>query len=182
MRWSVEELIYGLKVASNNELKLRYRIIGFPAAVWRMTKVFFKWVFTGYCWATIWDLDHYLMTVFIQRLKMFKKMGKNGYPFGVVEDLSDDYTDEEAREKWIFIIDRLIHGFEIMDSDEYADDYESGEMKITKRTINGKEVNSITFDRTPEQEEAMKAAWKKQTDYNEETMALFIKYFRDLWD
>lgn len=168
MRWSIEELIYGLKNASNRKFKLRYRIIRFPAAVWRMTKVFFKWLFTGYCWATIWDLDHYLMTVFIQRLKMFKKMGKEGHPW-----------DMESNEEWEQLVDRLIHGFEIMDSDEYADDYEFVEPVFEDK---GNGFTSINFPRTPEQEEAMKAAWKKQTDYNEETMALFTKYFRDLWD
>jgi len=170
MRWSVEELIYGLKIASNREYKLKYRIINFPAAIWRMVKVFFKWLFTGYCWATIWSLDYYFMEVIIQRLKMFKKMNKNGYP-----------ANFKNEEEWEKIIDRLIHGFEVMKSEEYGLDYEQVEPTF-EPSKDFKDCITMTIDRTPEQEAEMRAAWKKQEDYDEETMDLFIKYFRNLWD
>jgi hypothetical protein len=99
---------------------------------------------------------------------MFKKINVNSYS-----------CDVENLEEWKKIIDRLIHGFEIMRSEEYALDYESVE-PVYEKLENG--MASVSFPRTPEQEAQMKAAWKKQADYDEETLKLFIKYFRDLWD
>jgi hypothetical protein len=168
LRWSLEELIYGIKIASNRDYKFWYRLIRFPKAFLRIINVIIKWVFTGYCWATVWSLDHYLIDIFIIKLKQFKKLKKSGYP-----------SELNNQQEWDAIIDRLIHGFEIMKSEEYGLDYEQGEMIITD---NGSGLGTISFEQTPEEEEQMSLAWKKQLNYDEETMNLFNKYFRHLWD
>lgn len=173
MRWSIEELLYGIKVASNRGFTLRDRILGLPRSLWRIAGVIIKWIFTGYCWATIWDLDHYFMEVFIKRLKMFKKLNVNSYP-----------SDFDNKKEWDNIIDRLIHGFEVMGSEEYATSYIKDDIYpiFTKTTINGKIVNTLNLNSTPEQEEEMHAAWEKQKAYDDETMEIFTMYFRYLWD
>jgi hypothetical protein len=177
MRWSIEELIYGIKVASNNERNLWYRSIHLFSSGKRITEVVFKWIFTGYCWATIWGLDYYLMETFVERLKVFKKLNGFGYPHREGEI--------ESQEDWDKIIDRLIHGFEVMISEEYSLEYiKECDLNtiFTKKIINGHECTALSFERSPEQEKFMYDCWKKQEDYDKETMRLFTKYFRSLWD
>lgn len=174
MRWSIKELIYGIQVASNRECKIWYRIIHCFSSGWRIIKVIFKWIFTGYCWATVWGLDYYLIDVYINRLKQFRKMHKRGHPANLTND----------EEWWYKIIDRLIHGFEIMKSKEYGLDYDMKLDQIVWKDseVMGVKVKSFNVERTPEEEAKMKAAWKKQADYDKETMELFNEYFRNLWD
>jgi len=173
MRWSIEELIYGIKVASNRDYRFLYRVVHAPSSFIRMFQVIFKWIFTGYCWATIWSLDYTMIEFFIERLKMFKKMNKYGYPSSL-----------SGEEEWNNIIDRLVHGFEIMNSEEYSLDYDRDGIKSSFKEIklDGKTVTAYNVERTEEQKKEMMCAWKKQADYDKETMRLFALYFRNFWD
>ena len=146
MRWSIEELIYSIKIVSNHGFPFLFRLKNIFRSIWRSIKVITKWVFKGYCNPAIWDLDEYLITVITQRLRMFKKMNVNSYPAGLKDD-----TD------WRDVLNRLIHGFEVMKS-------ESIYLEVLYK------------------EEDPEAAYRLQSEYDSTTMELFVKYLRDLWD
>jgi len=156
MRWSIEELIYGLKVASNSGYKIIYRIINLPIALWRILKVIIHWIFTGYCWTTIWGLDYYLIEVFIKRFKQFKKLNRIGYPY----DLS-------GSEEWEDIIDRLIIGFENMRDEKF---------------LNYPDIELSKISESEEDKKLIRTNINKQRLYDKETLELFSKYFRAFWD
>ena len=96
MRWSIEELIYSIKIVSNHGFPFLFRLKNIFRSIWKSIKVITKWIFKGYCNPAIWDLDEYLITVIIQRLRMFKKMNVNSYPAGLKDDI-----------EWCYVIDRL---------------------------------------------------------------------------
>jgi hypothetical protein len=77
---------------------------------------------------------------------MFKKMNKSSYPAGF----------KDATE-WYDVLDRLIHGFEVMKS-------ESIYLEVLYKEKDPEEANRL------------------QSEYDRTTMELFVKHFRDLWD
>lgn len=166
MRWSIEELLYGIKIASNCEFKFWYRLTHFFPAAWRIIKVICRWIVSGYCWATIWDLDRYLMNVAIIRLKLFKKANFDGYPF-----------EFESKHDWDKMIDRLINGFEVMRDQSI---YDEG-VKSLDYSLKVDEKGYYNFEVDDSEQSLIKSAGKKQADYDEETVTLFIKYFSYLW-
>lgn len=158
MRWSIEELVEGIKVASGHDMGWRWKFRHCFQSFGRSVGVSFKWIFAGYCWSSVWALDEYFITVIIQRLKMFKKLKKTGYP----TDLKDD-------EEWNIIIDHLISGFTIMQSNSIFQEVEDT-IDFTQHNISA------------EDEKRIRKAQNKQIASNKETLQLFVKYFRDLWD
>jgi hypothetical protein len=176
MRWSLEELLYGLKVATEDGWFWR-RLVRLPKTIWRQIKVLFHWIFTGYCWATIWELDSYLMKVILQRLKQFKKMDRMGYaPIDSVR----------SEEDWEKVLDRLILGFEIMIDTRIADNHPElhGSLKEKEVTVGGKTIMATVWENDSPKEviDLMLKAQLEQSTYDEETMLLFAKHFRALWD
>lgn len=146
MRWSIEELIYSIKIVSNHGFPFLFRLKNIFRSIWRSIKVITKWIFKGYCNPALWDLDEYLITVIIQRLKMFKKLTMHSYP----ADLKDDV-------EWRDVLNRLIHGFEVMKSESIY-------------------LEVLYKEEDPEE------AYRLQSEYDRTTMELFVKYFRDFWD
>lgn len=146
MRWSIEELIYSIKIVSNHGFPFLFRLKNIFRSIWRSIKVITKWIFKGYCNPAIWDLDEYLITVIIQRLRMFKKMNVNSYPAGLEDDM-----------EWCYVLDRLIHGFEVMKSESIY-------------------LEVLYKEKDPEE------AYRLQSEYDRTTVELFVKHLRDLWD
>lgn len=150
MRWSIEELFYSIGAVSGKGMPFRWRLSNIFKSMWRVTKCIFKWIFTGYGWATLWNLDEYLVKVIHFRLKLFRKMNRTGYPA--------DLADEEA---WNAILDRLIKGFEVM---------------LEPRSLD-EQCNLILIFKEKDQSETV-----SKEAYDQETLELFVKYFRTLWD
>lgn len=172
MRWSIEELFKAWKI--HTEFRFIYKVLKFPKNTWRRFRVLIHWIFKGYCKESLWGLDHTLMEIFIQKLTQFQKAGKYGLPMGMTE------------EEWDDILSRLIKGFKIMSDETISSDIPTVAMKLkdSDMTIGGIKSTgqSMTFTRYGKSDDITMQLHKKQYQYDKETMYLFTKYFRDLWD
>jgi len=188
MRWSIEELIFGLKTAGRLSYGFWSRLADIPRAIWRMIEVFFHWLFTGYCWVTIWDLDWYFVDVIIGRLKQFQKLKNISRPmteddFSEGEDPSQHaefICNEQAMESRK-IVAKLIADFEIMRDDTIwmGAPESKGEMQKTSINFHGEEhiVNAWVNNATPEERALRDKFWDDQQAHNKKTLELFAEYF-----
>ena len=172
MRWSLEELLQMWQLQTNKGMKWYWRIWHFPKGFFRFQKHLFKWIFTGRCDNSIWNLNGFLTNIIIDRLTVFIKWideGKTaGYPHGL-----------SGEEEWGEILVRIRDGFiEIRDESIYLD------FKPHQESV--KEfIESLDFETTrmsDEDQAEFERLIEKHAEYVEETLDLFKKYFNDLWD
>ena len=172
MRWSLEELLQMWQLQTNKGMIWYWRLWHFPRGFFRFQKHLFKWMFTGRCDHSIWNLNGFLCNIIIDRLTVFIKWVDEditcGYPHGLKGD-----------DEWRAVLERIRDGFiEIRDESIYMDfEPERVEAENEGICINGKCTKM-----TEESEKEFKRLIKKHNDYVEETMNLFKKYFNDLWD
>lgn len=171
MRWSLSELRYAWKM--RDPISIKDFFLGLPKRWYRRTKLIFFWLFKGYTYEAIWDLDDYFINIFIERLKMFRKMRGVGYPCC--------FKNEK---EWNEVLERLIKGFEIMQSEELAKDYPEIKSLPRCKAVQINKFSGIVYksNMTEEEEKTILAAAKRQQEYDEETMKLFVECFRNLWD
>lgn len=160
MKWSLQELFMALSWASDNWWW--YKIIHTPKRLWRRLKIIIHWIFTGYTYESLWNLDSWLDSVILFRLKKFKNENKNSYP-----------CDFKSHDDWHKTIDIMIEGFNGIINDEYFKNYHDylKENGYDKMDINEYSVPKEIFDKC--REDNMKLQDKKD---------LFWKYYNNLWD
>jgi len=114
------------------------------------------------------------METIIQKLTQFQKTKKCGHPMYM--------SDVE----WDDMLTRLIKGFKIMKDESFLDDLPLAEMlkvEIPVPHLLGQgTAGAITFKRYGQSDIITNDLYKKQIQNDKETLALFIKYFGDLWD
>ena len=157
MRWSIEELFFGIKIASNSGRPFLYKLTHCFNSFYRILRVIFRWVFTGYCQQSLYDLSTFFMLVIYQRLKMFKKLGIESSPVGL------------ELEEWEQIIDRLIKGFDIM-------------INGTLYAEGTKAITHFCLALTDDEKRTVRDSVNKQEAYDKETLQLFARYCGDLWN
>ena len=167
MRWSVEELINDLISASNIGYGFKYRLINFPASMYRQIRSFFCWLFTGHGYSTSWYLDDYFTKTICMKLKLFRKNKKRlaGYP---------GYDEADTLENWYSVVDTIIEGFDsyslLMDNADNP--YVSFNSKINK--FESKEWD-LYFAAQMKWELELNEKWEKGK-------VLFMKYYSHFWD
>jgi len=167
MRWSLQELFRAISYQFGFFSYWRFwRIFGI---LWRSLKAIVHWIFYGYCQEITWNLDEHLIDILIDRLTIFKKSPRMGYP-----------CDLNSQEEFNVILERIIEGFKIMRDETFGNDYEKVEPIYNQDAETG--LTTVEFNMTEEQKQQIRDAWQKQKKHDEETLQLFIKYFRDLWD
>lgn len=171
MRWSLEELGRGIELASNKGCRLSYRVLHSFSSAKRIAKVIGKWIVSGYCWSSIWNLDRYMEDLIIQRLKLFKKMKKSGHPC--------EFNNEQ---EWFDVIDEMINLWERKKNNFFIEQINFGEKKETEEYILGFEASFISFERSPEEQKEMERLLEEQKLNNTKALEMFAKYFDDLWD
>jgi hypothetical protein len=169
MRWSIEELIkyWGYYRERNIWSWFRY----FFHNRKRRFKLFWNWVFTGYCKESMWNLDEYFSQVILFRLKKFRGEKKFGHP-----------TEMESIEEWDQTLDTLIEKFEILIDRKIEERAVHFEPITKKIEFNGKMVDSWTSGGTEEQKEEIMKFYLEQAKNDEEAITLFAKIYFDLWD
>lgn len=169
MRWSIEELLWALKIYK--EYRFLTWLKRLPRNTYRRTKLFFKWVFTGRTDQVLWNLDTYLETVIISKLKDFRKQNLSGYS-----------CDLESMQDWLNVIDEMIDTWEKMHSEYYINLIEEVPSVTKDIMIKGISVKSVSFPRTEEQMQNFHELVKKQNENDLRALELFSKYFHALWD
>ena len=112
----------------------------------------------GYSGRDLWSLDHTITDFVLPRLISFRNGGGNSYldgPSG--SPLLEGYTEEqhdEMYEEWLRILDKMILAFEY-------------------HKLHMNDVESF---------EAYKLEAERRDKVIEEGLALFAKYYRNLWD
>lgn len=100
MRWSIEELLKAIRAESPDGFW--DKIIRFPITLYKSIKVFFFWVFNGYCRISLMDADETIVYDILLRMKQFRKEKREGHP----------YPQFSNMEEWNDFIDNLIKRFE----------------------------------------------------------------------
>jgi len=169
MRWSIEELFYAIKIVSGSGMSFTWRLIHIFKSTWRIITTIIKWIFTGYCSASLWNLDNYLITVIIQRLKMFRKAKRVGYP-----------AEFNGKDEWNNILDQMIDGFEIMRDQSISD---KAFDIIDKTNTSAKDIVLDIPSRLSDEERAQIIKAEKEQHISDMlTLRLFVKYLKNLWD
>lgn len=167
MRWSIEELRIAFKL---------YRSFGFwnwfkelPKRVYRRTKVFLKWLFTGYTDVSLWDLGSFLEDIIIFRLGKFIKNKGMSYP-----------TEFNNSEEWLNTLKEMRQAFiNKRDNTFVSEAVES--MGTTRELLE----DDVGFYLRPLEDGDLKhfeEACKKQEENNIKALDMLKKYINNLWD
>ena len=86
MRWSLEELRTAIRLYRKHTFLKR--LVYFPIYFIKGIRIFFFWLFKGYCKQSFYSLDIELLDMLSIRLKLFKKYNKHSYPtrFSSIEE------------------------------------------------------------------------------------------------
>lgn len=86
MRWSLEELRNAIRLY--RKPTFLKRLVYFPLYFIKGIRIFFFWLFNGYCKQSFYSLDRELLDILSIRLKLFKKYNKQSYPtrFSSIEE------------------------------------------------------------------------------------------------
>ena len=105
MRWSIEELFRNIIFVFSGMYRLKYKILYFPRNLFRMFKVIFIWIFTGYGYTTEYNLDIYFTRVLLKRVKKYHKNfdKRVGYP---------GFDEADTEDNWKLVLEKIIRGFE----------------------------------------------------------------------
>lgn len=172
MRWSIEELGRGIELASNRGSRLSYRVLHSFSSAIRITKVIAKWVISGYCWSSIWNLDKYMEDLIIQRLKLFKKMKKSGYPY----ELNNE-------QEWYNVIDEMILLWERKKNEFFTSQINYGNTRKEENVdILELKANLTYVERSPEEQKEVDRLLEEQRLNDSKALEMFTRYFNDLWD
>lgn len=189
MRWSIEELFRNIAFVFSGLYRLRYKILYFPRNLFRMFKVIFIWIFTGYGYTTEYNLDIYFTKVLLKRFKKYHKNfnKRDGYP---------GYDEADTEDNWKLVLEKIIRGFEAyleldagLDNPDVSYDFDNLfiEWEDSEHVIDGKTAKRIVIKATDE--EAYKKYNEAQTAYEKnlkkefnDGMKLFTKYYMHFWD
>lgn len=109
MRWSIEELFVYWKVYQQKHFISWFKY--FFKNTWCRFKLVIHWIFKGYCYQSMWDLDMYLAKIILFRLKKFLKSSRIGHPL-IIGD--DGNIREDSEDAWENILKTMIDKFEKM--------------------------------------------------------------------
>lgn len=186
-------------MSSLNVFKFGYMSWKYPRNWFNNIKQFFcniKYAYQratkGYCTYDIWDIDTFHTNLIIDALTQFKK-DTNGYPFV----LESNELDENGEEKWNAILDEMIAHFanyrdtDIIDNNEYADDYFKRIDNATETGINEKWLHfmRVNEDKLSNEDHAMREQYrnkmKELAEYRKNElelgMQLLTKWYDNLW-
>lgn len=170
MRWSIEELIKYWRYYSERNIYYWFR--NFFHNRKRRFKLFWHWVFTGYCHESMWSLDDYFSEVILFRLKKFRKMSKIGYPANMS---GKEECEEELNtliEKFEILINRSIEDKVVLDKAGFHKEIE----------VNGIKVMAWTSSQTEEESKKTMELFAAQAKNDEEALELFKNLYFHLWD
>lgn len=189
MRWSIEELFRNINFVFSGFYRLRFKILYFPRNLFRMFKVIFIWIFTGYGYTTEYDLDIYFTRVLLKRIKKYHKSfdKRYGYP---------GFDEADTEDNWKLVLEKIIRGFEAyleldagLDNPDVSYDFEnlSIEYEDSEHVINGITAKSVSIK--AKDEEAYQKYLKAQYDFENnlrkefnDGMKLFTKFYTHFWD
>lgn len=151
MRWSIEELVFAWNVY--REYSILSWLLHLPKRMWKRLKLVLRWLFTGYAYETLWQLDKYFLRTMIFRIEKFIALKKTGYP-----------TEFGSEADWYNILNLMLYKLRTS----------------LDRTI---ENASLDFDDRSAEAMAQRLNNYIEQDRNDrEALDLFCKYFYDLWD
>jgi hypothetical protein len=170
MRWSIEELIkyWGYYSERNLRMWLRY----FFNNRKRRFKLFWRWIFTGYCRESLWSLDDYFSELILFRLKKFRGVKKFGYPSEMsgIEEWNEKL--EALIQKFQILIDRSIENKVVLDKAGFHKEIE----------VKDKKVMAWTSGQTEEEHKQTIELFEAQSKNDSEAIELFRELYFDLWD
>lgn len=189
MRWSIEELFRNIIFVFSGLYRLRYKILYFPRNLFRMFKVIFIWIFTGYGYTTEYNLDIYFTRVLLKRIKKYHKNfnKRYGYP---------GFDEADTEDNWKLVLEKIIRGFEAyleldagLDNPDVSYDFEDlfVEHEDSEHVIDGVTAKRILIKAIDE--EAYKKYKEAQTAFEKnlrkefnDGMKLFTKFYMHFWD
>jgi hypothetical protein len=145
----------------------------------------------------VWSMDHTLALIVVPLLKKLKEV-KHGSPFVEDEDVPEHLrstaatpltekqiengsTDDLFHDRWVWVLEEMIHAFECELDDDWDRQFYSGEHDLvweeheesgySKMKIGPK--NTFQVDRA-----SMDVAWARRKN----GLRLFGKYYHGLWD
>lgn len=189
MRWSIEELFRNIFFVFSGYVRLRYKILYFPRNLFRMFKVIFIWIFTGYGYTTEYNLDIYFTRVLLKRVKKYHKNfdKRNGYP---------GFDEADTEDNWKLVLEKIIRGFEAyleldagLDNPDVSYDFKNLFVgyEDSEQVIDGMTTKRLSIKATDE--EAYKKYLEAQTAFEKnlrkefnDGMKLFNKFYTHFWD
>lgn len=184
MRWSIEELIKDLRVASNRDRNFWYRLTHLHQSVYRQVKAFFHWMFTGNAYSPTWNTHRALIEDLIYRLTQFKNLKKQGYPvIDNVEDIED----------WNNLLDSIIIGLEgallVIDNEDAPDNpFKDDFFKLVLDKFSN-EQSKLSKEEIDRLKEEYKEYESTNNRYHQQLMDNFVKAMEkltknilELWD
>jgi hypothetical protein len=166
MRWSIEELIKYWKYYRENSVYYWFK--NFFRNRKRRFKLFWRWVFTGYCKESLWNLDQYFTEMTLFRLKKFREMNKSGHP----STMSEEEWDEK--------LNSLIDKFEKLQSRYYETMILDSKLYTVPSKVKG--FTSVKFHKQEDHELISRLCYTAQNKNNEEALKLFSELYFNLWD